>query len=556
MVEAAPDAIVGGPELQLRSLQAATRSIPLIGMNEDMVGTGMVASLARPGGNTTGISLLSPELDGKRQDILLEAVPGARRIAALQDTNVSTTRQLQSMQEAARSRNVELSVFTVATPEDVAPAIEAAKAAGAQALNFLASGLFFPVSRVAIERSAALRLPAIHHWPEAAEAEGVLAYGSRFTQVWRQRARLVPGYCAAPNPPIFRLSSRLISGGDQSQGREGVGHGSSRARIARGQGDRMSSRRELILLGGAAVWPIAARAQQPAIPVVGFIHGGAANAFPGRIAAFRVGLAETGYVEGQNVVIEYHWLEGRFERLPAVLADLIRRRVAVIATPGSTPAAIAAKSATSTIPIVFGVSEDPVALGIVASLARPGGNATGINFFVGEIDAKRFGLMHELLPKATRFAVLVNPADATARAATSKALMDAARTLGLDVVFFNASTPDEIDVAFAALRVNGPMPFSSLWEFRQPRRRFATLAARSDACSFATREMVGPAADELWRQLCRHFSSGRVCRVSSRAARRFAGRAADQVRIAINEDGKALGSTCRRCCSRADEVIE
>jgi ABC-type uncharacterized transport system substrate-binding protein len=191
VVEAAPDAIVGGPELQLRTLQAATRSIPLIGMNEDMVGTGMVASLARPGGNTTGISLLSPELDGKRQDILLEAVPGASRIAALQDTNVSTTRQLQSMQEAARSRNVELSVFTVATPEDVAPAIEAAKAAGAQALNFLASGLFFPVSRVAIERSAALRLPAIHHWPEAAEAEGVLAYGSRFTQVWRQRARLV-----------------------------------------------------------------------------------------------------------------------------------------------------------------------------------------------------------------------------------------------------------------------------------------------------------------------------------------------------------------------------
>jgi ABC-type uncharacterized transport system substrate-binding protein len=163
------------------------------------------------------------------------------------------------------------------------------------------------------------------------------------------------------------------------------------------------NRREIIgLLGGAAAaWPLAASAQQPVMPMVGFVHGGAANAFPGRIAAFRVGLSETGYVEGQNVVIEYHWLEGRFERLPGVLADLIRRRVAVIATPGSTPASIAAKAATATIPIVFGVSEDPVALGIVASLARPGGNATGINFFVGEIDAKRFGLMHELLPKAT-----------------------------------------------------------------------------------------------------------------------------------------------------------
>jgi putative ABC transport system substrate-binding protein len=254
-------------------------------------------------------------------------------------------------------------------------------------------------------------------------------------------------------------------------------------------------RREFITLigGAAAVWPLAARAQQPAMPMVGFVHGGAANAFPGRIAAFRVGLNETGYVEGQNVVIEYHWLEGRFERLPGVLADLIRRRVAVIATPGSTPASIAAKAATATIPIVFGVSEDPVALGIVASLARPGGNATGINFFVGEIDAKRFGLMHELLPKAARFAVLVNPADATASAATSKALMEAARTLRLDVVFFNASTPDEIDAAFAAFaRERSDALFIAPEGFFASRAvQFATLAARDRMpASFATREMV------------------------------------------------------------------
>jgi putative tryptophan/tyrosine transport system substrate-binding protein len=124
------------------------------------------------------------------------------------------------------------------------------------------------------------------------------------------------------------------------------------------------------------------------MPVVGFVHGGAAHAFPGRIAAFRVGLAEAGYIEGQNVAIEYHWLEGRFERLPAMMADLVRRRVAVIATPGSTPASLAAKAATTNIPIVFGVSEDPVALGMVSSLSQPGGNATGINFFVSEIDAK------------------------------------------------------------------------------------------------------------------------------------------------------------------------
>jgi putative tryptophan/tyrosine transport system substrate-binding protein len=183
-------------------------------------------------------------------------------------------------------------------------------------------------------------------------------------------------------------------------------------------------RREFItLLGGAvAAWPVVARAQMSEMPLVGFIHGGLADAFARRVAAFRVELSETGYVEGQNVAIEYQWLEGHFERLPAVLANLIQRRVAVIATPGSTPASIAAKAATATIPIVFGVAEDPVALGMVASLAQPGGNATGTNFLVNEIDAKRLGLMHELLPSATHFAVLVNPADTTSAEATLRRL--------------------------------------------------------------------------------------------------------------------------------------
>jgi putative ABC transport system substrate-binding protein len=164
-------------------------------------------------------------------------------------------------------------------------------------------------------------------------------------------------------------------------------------------------RREFItLLGsGAATWPLVAHAQQAALPVVGFIRDGSADTAARYVTAFRKGLSETGYVEGQNVSVEYHWLEGRYDRLPALLADLVRRQVTVIATPGQVPS-IAAKTAVATIPIVFGVGEDPVQLGLVASLARPGGNATGVNFFVSEVAAKRLRLLHDLIPNAVRIA--------------------------------------------------------------------------------------------------------------------------------------------------------
>jgi putative ABC transport system substrate-binding protein len=195
LVKAAPDAIIAGPELPLRALQELTRTVPLIGMTEDMVAAGLAASLARPGGNITGISLLSPELDGKRLDILIESVPGARRIAVLADSNVTPPRHLQALQDAARPRGVELSVFGVARPEDIVPAINGAKASGAEAINFLATPLFsVPGSRsneVVIGRVAELRLPAIYQWPETAEQGGLMGYGPRFTQVYRQRARLL-----------------------------------------------------------------------------------------------------------------------------------------------------------------------------------------------------------------------------------------------------------------------------------------------------------------------------------------------------------------------------
>ena len=216
-------------------------------------------------------------------------------------------------------------------------------------------------------------------------------------------------------------------------------------------------RGRIVGLGGAAVaWPIGARAQQPAMPVVGFIRDGSADASAHLASAFRKGLNETGYVEGQNVTVEYHWLEGQYDRLPALLADLVRRQVAVIAIPGTAPAALAAKAATATIPIVFGVGEDPVQLGLVASFARPGGNATGINFFAQEVAAKRLRLLHDLVPKAVRVAVLVNPANAPAAESTLRAVQQAASTLGLQIQILNASTIGEIDAAFATLARERP----------------------------------------------------------------------------------------------------
>jgi putative ABC transport system substrate-binding protein len=216
-------------------------------------------------------------------------------------------------------------------------------------------------------------------------------------------------------------------------------------------------RRQFIsVLGGAAMWPLAVRAQQAALPVVGFINGGSTDGSARYAAAFRKGLNETGYVEGQNVTVEYHWLEGHYDRLPALLADLVRRQVVVIATPASAPAALAAKAATATIPIVFGVAQDPVQLGLVASLARPGGNATGINNFDQEVTAKRLRLLHDLLPKAVRVAVLVNPTNASVTATTLQEVQKAAPTIGLQIQLLNATTIGEIDAVFATFAHERP----------------------------------------------------------------------------------------------------
>jgi ABC-type uncharacterized transport system substrate-binding protein len=212
----------------------------------------------------------------------------------------------------------------------------------------------------------------------------------------------------------------------------------------------MRRRKFITLLGGAAAWPLAARAQQAAMPVVGLLGATTADGYAAQVVAFRQGLQEAGYREGQNVTIEYRWAENQYERLPELAADLVRRQVAVIATIGGNPASLAAKVASATIPIVFHGSIEPVSAGLVSSLNRPGGNVTGVVTLAVELGPKRLELLHDVLPAATEMAVLLNPS-APATAGLLQELQAAARTLGLRLHTLEASSDRDIDAAFAAL---------------------------------------------------------------------------------------------------------
>ena len=242
----------------------------------------------------------------------------------------------------------------------------------------------------------------------------------------------------------------------------------------------MKRRQFITLLGGAAAaWPLIARAQQLAMPVVGFLYPGAPELSTGIVEAFRKGLGETGFVEGRNVAIEFRFAYNDNARLPELAADLVRRRVAVIVTPGSTPASLAAKAATATIPIVFSIGPDPVEIGLVASLNRPGGNVTGISSMTAQVGAKRLAFLHELLPGAVRLAILVNPNSPPVTQATVKDVETAAAAVGRQIEILAAGSPRDIDAAFASLeqkRVEGllvnPDPF-----FDNRRVQLVTLAA-------------------------------------------------------------------------------
>jgi ABC-type uncharacterized transport system substrate-binding protein len=240
-------------------------------------------------------------------------------------------------------------------------------------------------------------------------------------------------------------------------------------------------RREFItLLGGAAAWPLAARAQQPAMPVVGYIGTGSRESDAFRLPSFHQGLNETGFVEGRNVAIEYRWAEGQNDRLPALAADLVRRQVTVIAVPASTPGALAAKAATTTIPIIFYIGLDPVGLGLVASLHHPGGNITGVTGWNVTVGPKRLELLHELVPTATVMALLVNPTSPHLAEADSTEQQTAARTLGLKLHVLHASTERDLDAVFATLlelRAGG-LVIGTDTLFNTRKEQLATLSVR------------------------------------------------------------------------------
>jgi putative ABC transport system substrate-binding protein len=326
-------------------------------------------------------------------------------------------------------------------------------------------------------------------------------------------------------------------------------------------------RREFIaLIGGAAAsWPFAARAQQPALPVVALVNLRSAEASARVANAFRKGLNEAGYAEGQNVIVEYHWLDERFDRLSSVMADVVRRRVAVIATPGGNYASQAAKAATTTIPIVFGVGDDPVRLGLVANLARPGGNATGYNMSVAEIPTKRLELLHAMVPKAVRIAMLVNPENVPVAERMLHDVPQAARAIGLQIQIVNASTKDEIEAAFVTFAHDqidalfvGPDTL-----FISQREQFATLTARYRIpATFSTREEAeagglmsyGTDIQAMWHQVGTY--TGQILKGAKPAD--LPVMQSTKFELVINlKTAKALGLTIPAgVLSIADEVIE
>jgi len=326
----------------------------------------------------------------------------------------------------------------------------------------------------------------------------------------------------------------------------------------------MQRRKFIALLGGAAAWPFAARAQQTALPVIGFLSSASHDLYANRLRAFRQGLKEAGYVEGQNVAIEYRWAEGQNNRLPVLAAELVQRHVDVIAAAGGTPSAVAAKAATATIPVVFGVAVDPVKIGLVASLNRPGGNLTGITNLNVEVGPKRLELLRELIPTATNIAVLVNPTSPIAEP-FARSMQAAARTLGQQVHVLQASAEQDFDRVFADLvrMRSGALVISPDVFFNTKIEQLAVLSLRHAVPAiFQYREfaaaggLISYGSDETEYYRLIGIYAGRILKGEKPAELPVV--QSTKVEMILNlKTAKALGITVPLpLLGRADEVIE
>ena len=323
-------------------------------------------------------------------------------------------------------------------------------------------------------------------------------------------------------------------------------------------------RKFLAMLGGAAAWPLAARAQRLALPVIGFLHPGFSESNESRMASFRKGLNETGYIDGENVAIEFRWAHDQTDRLPDLAADLVRRKVAVIATPGSTTSTHAAKAATSTIPIVFGIGGDPVNEGLVQSLAKPGGNMTGVAFLTGELGAKRLGLLHELFPMATRVAHLVNPSNPLTAPLVAD-VQAAASSIGIQIEVITATNKSEIDLAFAnmaqkradaVLIAGDPLMYGRRLQIAilAARHAVATICPNRDFPDAGGLMSYGPHVTDMIRQVGIYV--GRILKGEKPADLPII--QASKFELVINlQTAKTIGVEIQATLlARADEVIE
>ena len=444
-----------GNNLAALAAKAPTTTVPIVfASGSDPVTDGLVASLNRPGGNVTGVSFTSGVLGPKRLELLRQLVPGAKTIAMLANRSTAeTVTERSDVQAAALAIGQQLVVLDASSDQDIEAAFATFIQRGAGAL-LVGTGAFLNSHRVRIVALATRQaLPVVYPLREYVEDGGLMSYGTSINDAYRQAGvyagRILKGEKPGDLPVMQSTKFELVH---QPQDRQDARHRNpANAARPRRRGHRMIRRRDLItLLGGAAVtWPLAARGQQPAMPVIGALHGVSASEWSHYIAGLRSGLSDAGLVEGRNLTIEFRWADGQFDRLPGLAADLVDRKVAVIVAGGSVVAVRAAMAATRTIPIVFTTAVDPVVTGLVASLNRPGGNATGITSSLTELEPKRLELLHELIPTAAKVALLVNPNNPGLAQAIIAGMQTAARRLALKIIVLSAGTEYEIEKALA-----------------------------------------------------------------------------------------------------------